>query len=103
MDIKVLTVETHLAGKVFPGTRDDIIEYMDSVGYELLDLGIGEEVRTKDDVFVKKGVEMLGKVGQVNEEKREELLPSSAQAEASCIITVKHLTPSPADFVRVSE
>ena len=31
------------------------------------------------------------------------LLPSSAQAEASCIITVKHLTPSPADFVRVSE
>ena len=32
VDIKVLTVETHLAGQVFPGTRQDIIELMDSVG-----------------------------------------------------------------------
>ena len=33
VDIWVLSVETHMAGQVFPGTRDDIIDYMKSVGY----------------------------------------------------------------------
>ena len=33
VDIWVLSVETHMAGQVFPGTREDIIDYMTSVGY----------------------------------------------------------------------
>ena len=31
MDIRVLTVETHLAGHVFPGVRNDIIVFMEKV------------------------------------------------------------------------
>ena len=33
VDIWVISVETHMAGTVFPGSRDDIIRYMKSVGY----------------------------------------------------------------------
>ena len=33
VDIWVVSVETHMAGQVFPGTREDIIHYMKSVGY----------------------------------------------------------------------
>ena len=33
VDIWVISVETHMAGDVFPGTRVDIIQYMKSVGY----------------------------------------------------------------------
>ena len=38
VDIWVISVETHMAGKVFPGTRDDIIEFMKSVGYRFVAL-----------------------------------------------------------------
>ena len=31
VDIRVLTVETHLAGHVFPGERSDIIAFMEKV------------------------------------------------------------------------
>ena len=77
VDIKVLTVETHLAGKVFPGTREDILEFMDSVGYELFDVRMGDGVQTKDDVFVKKGMEVMkgnkqDKDKQIKEELAEE-------------------------------
>ena len=33
VDIWVISVETHMAGTVFPGSRDEIIQYMKSVGY----------------------------------------------------------------------
>ena len=33
VDIWVISVETHMAGSVFPGSRDEIIQYMKSVGY----------------------------------------------------------------------
>ena len=33
VDIWVLSVETHMAGSVFPGSREEIINYMKSVGY----------------------------------------------------------------------
>ena len=29
----MLTVETHLAGRIFPGDRNDLISYMEDVGY----------------------------------------------------------------------
>ena len=31
VDIRVLSVETHLAGRLFPGDRGDIIHYMEQV------------------------------------------------------------------------
>ena len=33
VDIEVLTVETDLAGKVLEGSRQEIIEFMESMGY----------------------------------------------------------------------
>ena len=33
VDIEVITVETKHAGEVFPGTRQDIIEYLAQQGY----------------------------------------------------------------------
>ena len=59
VDIRVLTVETHLAGKVFPGTRTDIIEYMNSVGYRMIDMGIKA---VKDDVFVRNDIEVINSI-----------------------------------------
>ena len=67
VDIRVLTVETHLAGKVFPGTRQDIIDFMDSVGYWLLEIRSREEI--KDDVFVKRGTELLGDMEKVEDDQ----------------------------------
>ena len=63
----MLTVETHLAGKLFPGTRQDIIDFMDSVGYWLLEIGSREEI--KDDVFVKRGTELLGDMEKVEDDQ----------------------------------
>ena len=36
VDIWVLSVETHMAGTVFPGTREDIRQSMQSWGYVLV-------------------------------------------------------------------
>ena len=64
VDIRVLSVETHLAGRLFPGDRLDLIEYMKSVGYQHITWGhLGtntarETLGTKDDMFVKNGVEV---------------------------------------------
>ena len=33
MDIEVLTVETEHAGEVFPGSREDIRQYLEDKGY----------------------------------------------------------------------
>ena len=66
----MLTVETHLAGQVFPGKRQDIIEFMDSVGYWLLEIGRREE--GKDDVFVKRGMELLGEMEKGGDEQKME-------------------------------
>jgi hypothetical protein len=29
-----MSIETHFAGKIFPGSREDILDYMASVGYK---------------------------------------------------------------------
>ena len=57
VDIRVISVETHLAGVVFPGTRQDIIDYMESVGYRLVEY---TNQPTKDDLFVRNDVPLLG-------------------------------------------
>lgn len=75
VDIQVLTIETHMLGSVFPGTREDLIEYMDSVGYNhIKDAHKGtnalrEELGTTDDLFVKKGLELK----ELQSSKKDEL------------------------------
>ena len=51
----MISVETHLAGEVFPGSRDDIMEYMDSVGY-IVDNTWNNDDFTKDDLFIRKDI-----------------------------------------------
>ena len=58
LDIWVISVETHLAGLVFPGSREEIVKYMDSVGYRLVNWT--EEEMRKDDLFVRKDIELRG-------------------------------------------
>ena len=72
VDIRVLTVETHLAGKVFPGTRQDIIDFMDSVGYWLLEIRFRSKEEVNDDVFVKRGMELLGDTEKVEDDQQVE-------------------------------
>jgi len=64
VDIWVISVETHMAGDVFPGTREDIIQYMKSVGYRLLDWN--EDKSFKDDLFVRENIKLLDE-GRPNE------------------------------------
>ena len=66
LDIWVVSVETHLAGLVFPGSREEILQFMDSVGYILVPWT--EEEMHKDDLFVRKDIELRGA-----DKKREEL------------------------------
>jgi len=64
VDIRVLTVESHLAGRIYSGTRAELINYMESVGYQHLPDAFKEtnEARetmgTTDDLFVRKDVLM---------------------------------------------
>ena len=58
VDIWVVSVETHLAGEVFPGSREDIIDYMESVGYNIENTWKKGEI-TKDDLFVRKDIELI--------------------------------------------
>ena len=58
VDIWVVSVETHLAGEVFPGSREDIIRYMESVGYIMENTWKNGEM-TKDDLFIRKDIELL--------------------------------------------
>ena len=46
-------METHLAGVLYPGTRADIIAYLQSVGYSHLET---DSQPSKDDLFVRKDV-----------------------------------------------
>jgi len=66
VDIRVLTVETHFAGQVYPGDRREVIAYMEEVGYrhiqDNVDRGVGENDGTpkkQDDLFVRNDVPLL--------------------------------------------
>ncbi|XP_023345201.1 uncharacterized protein LOC111714347 [Eurytemora carolleeae] len=65
VDIQVFSIETHFAGKRSEGSRQDIINYMESVGYQYLPWG--HKVTTRviwpdiehdliNDLFVKNGI-----------------------------------------------
>ena len=61
VDIEVISVETDLAGMVMDGTRQDIIDYMKSVGYTHKKhtnswSTFAEEEVPKDDMFIRNDV-----------------------------------------------
>ena len=62
VDIRVMTVETHLAGRIFPGSREDLISYLDQAGYRHLSWAhrntnqARTTLGTTDDLFVRKDV-----------------------------------------------
>ncbi|XP_023322539.1 uncharacterized protein LOC111696953 [Eurytemora carolleeae] len=64
VDIQVLSVETHLLDRLFPGDRTELIEFMDSVGYVHVPWGHTVQtysrnvMGTTDDMFVKKGIQL---------------------------------------------
>ena len=57
VDIWVISVETHLAGEVFPGSRDDIIDYMESVGYHFENNWKNGQF-AKDDLFIRNDIQL---------------------------------------------
>jgi len=67
VDIRVLTVETHFAGQVYPGDRREVIAYMEEVGYRHIpDAMVGVVVdenegvpKKQDDLFVRNDVPLL--------------------------------------------
>jgi len=75
VDIQVMSIETHLLNKLFPGDRDELIAYMASVGYNHVPWGHTKQnenrksMGTRDDMFVKKGIEL--RMTKEEKEKRE--------------------------------
>jgi len=68
VDIRVLTVETHFAGQVYPGDRREVIAYMEEVGYRHIPNAhkgqtssddSGGKQRKQDDLFVRNDVPLL--------------------------------------------
>ena len=56
VDIEVVSVETHLAGRVMEGSRAEIISFMESRGYTHRRHNTGSGYRNtelKDDLFVR--------------------------------------------------
>ena len=45
VDIQVLMVESHLAGRIYSGTREELVDFMDSVGYKHISNAFKEEMR----------------------------------------------------------
>ena len=71
VDILAVSVETHLAGQVFPGDRAAIIAYMEEVGYRHLPAAhkgtgppgtaaIRQQFAASDDLFVRRDVPLVG-------------------------------------------
>ena len=56
VDIKIIGLEITAIGKIFPGTWEDILNYLDAQGYEFhFEIKFGHPKRGLDAVFVKKG------------------------------------------------
>jgi hypothetical protein len=81
-----LSIETHFAGKMFPGSREDILDYMASVGYKHFPKGHanknwvrywtdGEDMtfRIVNDLFVREDIHVTLEVREAASGDREEL------------------------------
>ena len=84
MDIRVLSVETHLAGRIYPGDRKDLIAYMEKVMKKMTTMTMmmisqvgyrhihwahqstnpnRSEMGTTDDLFVRNDVPLVKEEG----------------------------------------
>ena len=67
VDIRVMTVETHLAGRIFPGSREDLISYLEQEGYRHVTWAhrntnqARTNLGTTDDLFVRKDLPLRNK------------------------------------------
>ena len=75
VDIRVVTVETHLAGRLYPGSRADILQLMAGAGYTHLPAAhrrsntARDNMGTQDDLFVRNDVTLVeGDDGEAREE-----------------------------------
>ena len=65
VDILAMTVETHLAGRIFPGSREDLISYLEEVGYTHISWAhrntnqARDNLGTTDDLFVRNDVPLV--------------------------------------------
>ena len=50
VDIKVIDLEVNHVGEIFPGTFDDILNYLNANGYDL-----HSKISNLDAIFVKRG------------------------------------------------
>jgi len=87
VDIQVMSIESHLLGIVFPGVREEMIEYLDSVGYRHIPWGHTatndyrgkwenneENSSSHDDLFVRKDIPLkLTKAEKEELDKRENI------------------------------
>merc|ERR1712130_388901 len=89
VDIRVLSVETHLAGRIYPGDRKDLIAYMEKVGYRHIHWAHRttnpnrSEMGTTDDLFVRNDVPLVKEEGWDGEEEdlKEENINANANAK----------------------
>jgi len=62
VDIQVMSIESHLLDRIFPGTREEMISFLDEVGYNLIPWGHTStninriSINTNDDLFVRKDI-----------------------------------------------
>ena len=55
VDIKVIDVEVNHVGEIFPGTWEEILDYLDTQGYEFHSKISFKGISFLDAIFVKKG------------------------------------------------
>ena len=72
IDIKVIDVEVNHIGEVFPGSWEDILNYLETQGYEFHMKIAYQGISFLDAVFVKKGFleELNSKPGKKSRSKR---------------------------------
>ena len=72
VDIKVIDVEVNHIGEVFPGSWEDILNYLETQGYEFHIKIAHQGISFLDAVFVKKGFleELNGKPGKKRNSKK---------------------------------
>jgi len=74
VDIQSMSIESHLLNRIFPGTREELIKFLDEAGYNFIPWGhtASNENRmvwsTTDDLFVRKDIPL-----KMTKEEKEKL------------------------------
>jgi len=74
VDIQVMSIESHLLNRIFPGTREEMISFLDEAGYNYIPWGHTSSnpgrlrINTNDDLFVRKDIPL-----KLTKEEKEKL------------------------------